>query len=222
VIVIGQSMDAELIQTAPSALSGTATGLGYSRDAAVLLGVAQYIRNLGYEAVPSMNDTALAIPLAIQAGLGEYGRHGLVITPEYGPRLRFGKIFTDLPMATDTPTRFGVNEFCQICDRCSEACPASAIPAGGPVPVALNRSGLKGVEKWSVDGEACFGYWSKINSDCAICIRVCPFSRDYGRRRHRWWRRLAGSRFRRLALRLDDRAGGGKRRKPTRWWANES
>ncbi len=105
VIVIGQAMDPDLIQTAPSALSGTATGLGYSRDAAVLLGVAQYIRNLGYRAVPSMNDTALAIPLAIQAGLGQYGRHGLVITPEFGPRLRFGKIFTDLPLATDRPRR---------------------------------------------------------------------------------------------------------------------
>jgi reductive dehalogenase len=221
VIVIGQSMDPDLIRTAPSALSGTATGLGYSRDAAVLLGVAQYIRNLGYRAVPSMNDTALAIPLAIRAGMGEYGRHGLVITPEFGSRLRFGKIFTDLPLANDRPRRFGVSEFCQICDRCAQACPASAIPTGEPVAVALNRSGLKGVRKWSVDGEACFGYWSKINSDCAICVRVCPFSRDYSRRLNRWWRRLAGTRLRRLMLRIDDRLGGGRRLKPTAWWAGE-
>lgn len=219
VIVIGQSMDPELIQTAPSALSGAATGLGYSRDAAVLLGVAQYIRNLGYEAVPSMNDSALAIPLAIQAGLGEYGRHGMVITPEFGARLRFGKIFTDLPLANDRPRRFGVKEFCQQCDRCAQACPASAIPHGGPVPVALNRSGLKGVRKWSVDGEACFGYWSKINSDCAICVRVCPWSRDYSKRVNRWWRRLAGTRLRGLLLRLDDRLGGGRRLKPNDWWS---
>jgi reductive dehalogenase len=219
VVVIGQSMDPDLIQTAPSALSGAATGLGYSRDAAVLLGVAQYIRNLGYRAVPSMNDTALAIPLALQAGLGEYGRHGLVITPEFGARLRLGKILTDLPLTHDRPRRFGVKEFCEICDRCAEACPASAIPHGGPVPVALNRSGLAGVRKWSVDGEACFGYWSKINSDCAICVRVCPFSRDYSLALNRWWRRLAGTRFRRLALRIDDRLGGGRRLKPTDWWA---
>lgn len=219
VVVIGQSMDADLIKTAPSALSGAATGLGYSRDAAVLLGVAQYIRNLGYRAVPSMNDTALAIPLAIQAGLGEYGRHGMVITPELGPRLRFGKIFTDLPLADDRPRRFGVREFCEICDRCAEACPASAIPRGEPVPVALNRSGLKGVRKWSVDGEACFGYWSKINTDCAICVRVCPFNRDYSKRHNRWWRRLAGTRLRRWMLRLHDRIGGGRRRKPNDWWA---
>lgn len=221
VIVIGQSMDPDLIQTAPSALSGTATGLGYSKDAAVLLGLAQYVKNLGYEAVPSMNDTALAIPLAIQAGLGEYGRHGLLITPEFGPRLRLGKVFTDLPLAHDRPKRIGVTEFCEACDRCADACPSSAIPHGGPVPVALNRSGLKGVNKWSVDGEACFGYWSKINSDCAICVRVCPWTRDYSRRRHRWWQRLAGSPFRRLALAVDDRLGGGHRLKPKAWWAGE-
>lgn len=219
VIVIGQAMDAGLIQTAPSALSGTATGLGYSRDAAVLLTVAQYIRNLGYAAVPSMNDTALAIPLAIQAGLGEYGRHGLLITPELGTQLRIGKIFTDLPLAHDQPKQFGVKKFCENCDRCAQACPARAIPHGGPVPVALNRSGLKGVRKWSVDGEACFGYWSKINSDCAICVRVCPWSRDYSVAWNRWWRRLAATPLRGLLLRLDDRMGGGKRLKPNRWWA---
>jgi len=219
VIVIGQSMDHDLIRTAPSALAGTATGLGYSQDAAVLLAISQYILNLGYRAVPTMNDSALAIPLALAAGLGEYGRHGMVITPEFGPRLRFGKIFTDMPLAHDEPISFGVNEFCEQCDRCAGACPARAIPHSGPVSVALNRSGLKGVRKWSVDGEACFGYWSKINSDCAICVRVCPYNRDYSKPWNRWWRRLAGTRLRGLMLRLDDRIGGGQRLKPNDWWS---
>ena len=106
-------MDYDLIQTVPSALSGAATGMGYSLDTVVLLALAQYIRNLGYEAVASLNDTALAIPLAVQAGLGEYGRNGLLITKEFGPRLRLGKIFTDLPLASDQPIRFGVREFCE-------------------------------------------------------------------------------------------------------------
>jgi reductive dehalogenase len=219
VVVIGQSMDHGLIQTAPSALSGTATGLGYSQDAAVLLAIAQYIRNLGYQAVPTMNDSALAIPLALAAGLGEYGRHGLVITPEFGPRLRFGKIFTDMPLAHDRPVSFGVNEFCEQCDRCAGACPARAIPHGEPVSVALNESGLTGVRKWSVDGEACFGYWSKINSDCAICVRVCPYNRDYSKSWNRWWQRLAGTRLRGLMLQLDDALARGQRLKPNDWWA---
>ena len=55
---------------------------------------------------------------------GEYGRNGLLITPEFGPRLRIGKIFTNLPMVHDRPVRFGVKEFCDICRLCAKNCPA--------------------------------------------------------------------------------------------------
>ena len=222
VIVIGQAMDASLISTAPSALAGAATGLGYSQDALVLLAVAQYLRNLGYQAVPTMNDTALAIPYAIKAGLGEYGRHGLVITPEYGSNVRFGRIYTDLPLSTDVPIRFGVTEMCGVCRACSDDCPAKAIPAGDPNTERYNQSNIAGVTKWSVDGEKCFGYWAAINSDCSVCIRVCPYTRDYSRRRNRWWLRLAGSPLRRLALWLDRRSGRATRVSSTAWWPEGS
>ncbi|MEZ4677645.1 MAG: reductive dehalogenase domain-containing protein [Caldilineaceae bacterium] len=170
VIVTAQSMDYDLIRTVPSALSGAATGLGYSHDALVVLSIAQYIRNLGYNAVASMNDTALAIPLAIRAGLGEYGRNGLLITKEFGPRIRLGKIFTDMPLAHDRPIHFGVKEFCTICRRCANGCPVKAIPQGAPSAEPHNQSNIQGVRKWSVDGEKCFGYWAAQNSDCSICI----------------------------------------------------
>ncbi len=218
VIVVGQAMDSSLIATAPSALAGAATGLGYSQDVIVLLMISQYIRNLGYRAVPTLNDTALAIPYAIKAGLGEYGRHGLVITPEHGANVRFGKIFTDLPVAIDAPIRFGVEEMCGICRACSDACPSSAIPDGAPSDALHNVSNIEGVTKWSVDGEACFGYWAKINSDCSVCIRVCPYTRDMSRRRNRWWLRLSATRFRRLALWLDRRSGRSDRVSSNDWW----
>ncbi len=220
VVVIGQSMDHDLIQTAPSALSGTATGLGYSHDALVLLAVAQYLKNLGYQAVPSMNDTTLGIPYALKAGLGEYGRNGLVITPEFGPRVRVGKIFTDLPLSHDRPISFGVRGLCEICTRCADACPSKAIPLGIPTRKQHNKSNLRDVKKWSVNGEACFGYWSKINSDCAVCVRSCPYNRDYSKPVNRWWRRLAGTGARSLALRIHDRLGSGDRLKSRDWWPN--
>ena len=218
VIVIGQSMDERLIDTAPSALSGAATGMGYSQDAVVLLTVAQFIRNLGYTAIASMNDTALAIPYAIKAGLGEYGKHGLVITPEFGTSVRFGKIFTDMPLAIDQPIKFGVEEMCNICNACSKACPSRAIPDNAPTTDRHNKSNIKGIRKWSIDGEKCFSYWSKINSDCSVCVRVCPYTRDYTQRRNRAWLRLADSPLRRLALRLDRKFGGGKRVMAEQWW----
>lgn len=218
VVVIGQAMDHDLTQTAPSALAGAATGLGYSHDALVLLATAQYIINLGYRAVPSMNDTALAIPYALEAGLGEYGRNGLLITPELGPRLRIGKIFTDLPLDHDAPQPFGVTEFCRVCDRCAQACPATAIPDGEPTEVRLNESTIAGVRKWQVDGEACFGYWSKINSDCSVCVRVCPFNRDYSQPENQEWLKVALSDDRTRALELHDQAEAGARLKPVSWW----
>lgn len=221
VIVIGQAMDSTLIDTAPSALSGAATGMGYSHDAVVLLTLAQYIRNLGYQAIPSMNDTALAIPYAVKAGLGEYGKHGLVITPEFGTSVRFGKIFTDLPLAHDRPIRFGVQEMCDICNACSKGCPSKAIPDAAASNDRHNKSNLIGVKKWTIDGEKCFNYWSKINSDCAVCVRVCPYTRDYTLRRNRAWQRLAGSPLRRLALWIDRRQGGGARRQTEDWWPPE-
>ncbi|MCB0183284.1 MAG: hypothetical protein KDE31_03420, partial [Caldilineaceae bacterium] len=140
VIMTAQAMDYDLIRTVPSALSGAATGLGYSHDALVVLSIAQFIRNLGYNAVASMNDTALAIPLAIRAGLGEYGRNGLLITKEFGPRIRLGKIFTNMPLAHDQPIRFGVREFCERCRRCADNCPVKAIPQGAPSAERHNQS----------------------------------------------------------------------------------
>ena len=219
-IMIGQAMDPDLIQTAPSALAGASTGLGYSHDVVVLLTLAQYIKNLGYEAVASMNDTALAIPLAIKAGLGEYGKHGLLITPEFGPSLRLGKIFTDMPLAHDKPIDFGVKQMCNMCNACSKACPSKAIPDNEPNNRLHNRSNISGITKWSIDGEKCFGYWSKINSDCSVCIRACPYTRDYRSRRNRVWLRLS-KRLPKLALRLDRREGGGERKAAVEWWPVE-
>ncbi len=218
VIVIGEPMDLELTATVPSALSGSATGMGYTHDTVVLLTLTQYIRNLGYRAVASMNDSALPIPLAVQAGLGEVGRHSLLITEEYGPRLRLGKIFTDMPLVIDQPKRFGVKEFCNVCQRCSSACPPKAIPTGAPSREAHSVSNLKGVMKWTTFAEKCFRFWAGQNSDCSICIRVCPYNRDFSKWYNRLWRRLAGTSLRKAMLQVDIFFNKRKRQSSARWW----
>src|SRR3954463_12368923 len=117
VIVIITAMHYEAVQAYPSATAGIAVGHGYSRDCELVQEVATYILNLGYRAVACVNDTSLAIPYAIQAGLGEYGRNGLIITKGFGPRGRSGRIHTDLPLEHDAPVRFGVREFCDTTCR---------------------------------------------------------------------------------------------------------
>ncbi|RYG16902.1 reductive dehalogenase [bacterium] len=218
VVVIANSMDLDTIKTVPSALSGAAVGQGYSRDIIAVLSLTAFIQNLGFRAYASLNDTALSIPLAVQAGLGECGRHGMLITPEYGPRVRVAKVFTDLPMVPDSPVSFGVREFCNACRRCSNSCPPKAIPSGPPSDEQPTISNLAGVVKWTVDPEKCFRFWAAQGTDCSICIRVCPFNKDFSKHLHRIGRRLAGTRFRSLLIWLDQKLGYGRREKPGRWW----
>lgn len=220
VIVLGHEMNKELVATYPSALAGAATGREYSHEAAIVSQLAAYIRNLGYEAVPSMNDTGLVIPYAVKAGLGEYARNQLVITEEFGPRLRFSKIFTSIPLSHDAPKKLGVAEFCAICTKCADACPVKALPYGPPSATGPGKSAIKGVRKWTSDAAACFGFWAKLSSDCAICMRVCPFNRDFSTRRDRLWLKLALSPWRKFALWLDGKSGNGDRQKPEDWWTS--
>lgn len=216
VVVLGHEMDPELVRSYPSALGGAATGREYSHEAAIVMQLAAYIRNLGYQAVASMNDTGLVIPMAVQAGLGEYARNQLVITPQFGPRLRFSKIFTDMPLATDRPKRPGVAKFCDICTKCADACPVKALPLGPP-KFGGGPSAIQGVKKWTSDAEKCFSFWTKLSSDCAICMRVCPFNRDFRSWPQRLWLKLALSPARGLALWLDRWRQG--RLKPAQWWS---
>ena len=215
VIVLGHQMDKKLVQTYPSALGGAATGREYSHEAAIVMQIAAYIRNLGYQAVASMNDTGLVIPMAIQAGLGEYARNQLVITPEFGPRLRFSKIFTDMPLEADKPKRPGVAKFCDICTKCVDACSVKALPSGPP-KTGGGLSSIKGVRKWTSDAEKCFSFWAALSTDCAICMRVCPFNRDFSTWSQRIWLKLALSPARRVALWMDRYREG--RIKPSNWW----
>jgi len=176
-IVIAVEMDADGIATSPAAPAAAATGVGYSKMAFMLAGVGEFVRNLGYEAIQCGNDTALSIPLGIDAGLGELGRNGLLITPQYGPRVRLCKVLTDLPLEPDKPIEFGVKDFCKKCKLCAEYCEAGAISMDDePSFEVACRSNNPGALKWYVYVERCYLYWCKNGVDCSTCIKVCPYN----------------------------------------------
>ena len=217
-IVLAGEMPLSLNRTVPSALSGGAAGIGYSRDATTCISLAQFIRNLGYEAYACMNDTGPSIPYAVQAGLAEYSRAGIAITPEFGSRVRFTRVFTNMPLQADKPINFGVREFCEVCRKCSDACPPQAISKDGPISEPLNVSNVKGVTKWTTNAEKCFKFWCAQNTECSICIRVCPYNRTFDNRWDKFWRWLASTRLRKLALWLDTRHNGHSAKKANWWW----
>ena len=219
VIVLGKAMDYDIIRMSPSATASAGPASGYAEDAITLLALAQYIRSLGFIAVANQNDTTLAIPYAVKAGLGEYGRNGLCITKEYGPRIRFGRILTNMPLDHDAPISFGVEQTCEVCRRCANNCPPQAIDHGAPSTHVFNRSNISGVKKWTTDGEKCFKFWVSRGTDCANCIRTCPYNKDRNSLRSRlvlWM--LGKAPLRKLALALDDRLRLHDQIKPSAWW----
>jgi len=143
--------------------------------------LAEFIRGLGYNAIPCVDMTALSIPLAIDAGLGELGRSGLLITPEFGPRLQIAKVITDLPLLSDQPIEFGAARFCDICQQCAEHCPGSAISTGNPTDQPLDISNNPGVTRWPVDAVRCMAVGQSLGATlCNACIQVCAFNQPKG------------------------------------------
>lgn len=174
-VVMAVAMNPELSARSPDVAASTAASLGYSRMAILAVSLAEYIRALGYTAIPCMNDTALSIPLAVEAGLGELGRNGLLITPEYGPCVRLCKVLTDMPLITDNPVNFGIADFCRQCLLCARYCPPQAISYEGQSFDGVCENNNPGVKKWFINATACLRFWQFNGTSCANCISVCPF-----------------------------------------------
>jgi len=219
-IVMLFEMDYKLAKTSPTWVAEGTEGKAYSMMAVTAAMVAQFIRGLGYKAIPSGNDTALSIPLAIDAGLGELGRNGLLITPEYGPRVRISKVLTNLPLLPDEPIEFGVTQYCEKCKKCAKYCPSQAILWGERTAQPNNISNASGELKWPIDAEKCFTFWARNEGSCMNCIRVCPFNKPAG-----WWHNVVRWLVKRtpwldpLLLKLDDLFGYGKQVKASKYWA---
>jgi len=172
-IVFAIEMRADMINCAPQAPVIVESAKQYVEAAKISIISSGLIRRLGYPArahISESNYQVMATPLAWKAGLGEVGRIGILITKKYGPRIRLGVITTDLPLIPDEPVAFGVQDFCKKCRKCAENCPSKAIPSG-------EKLEENGVLKWVIKREECYRYWRKVGTDCARCIRVCPYSK---------------------------------------------
>lgn len=73
---------------------------------------------------------------AHEAGVGVYGKCGLIVTPEYGPRVNIGVVVTDAVLEPDEKLDFNPS---QTCELCAKVCPVSAIREGSDPPISHNR-----------------------------------------------------------------------------------
>ena len=169
-VVMTIEMDHALVATSPAATAAAATGLAYSQMAFAAVSVAGYLAALGYSALPCGNDAALSIPLAVDAGLGEFARSGNLITQRHGPRVRLCKVFTDAPLIADAPSDLGVRGACESCTICADACPGDAIDRR-----SLAAEGPDA--RWQTDPDKCRAFWRVNGTNCANCISKCPYNR---------------------------------------------
>ncbi|RMF77480.1 MAG: 4Fe-4S dicluster domain-containing protein [Chloroflexi bacterium] len=169
-IVIGLSMDRSEMEHVPHERAAVEVMRAYREVSRIAIELSEHIRDMGWPARAYGNPNStdiLHIPLAINAGLGELGKHGSMISKEYGSNFRLATVLTDLPLAVDAPVDIGVQDLCATCQRCVLDCPPQAI--------FPTKQIVRGEEKWYVDFDKCIMYFTKTYG-CAICIEVCPWS----------------------------------------------
>ncbi len=168
-IAVGHSY--QELRTAPSMRSLIDVTRQYARGNRAAKGLANWLRRQGHDAVPyggPMAGSFVLIPPAIEAGLGELGKHGSMIHRKLGASFRLACVLTDLPLLPDSRDDFGADEFCANCRVCADACPPDAI--------LKEKTMVRGERRWYVDFDKCLPYFNEALS-CAICLAVCPFSR---------------------------------------------
>ena len=179
--------------------------------------IAEQIRRLGYSArVHTVVDgDVLQPPLLLLSGLGEVSRIGeVILNPYLGPRLKSGSVTTDLPMAYDKPIDFGLQNFCENCNKCARECPSGAITAG---PKLM----YNGYEIWKSDAEKCARYriTNQGGGMCGRCMKTCPWNLEglFAESGFRWLAMNFPSKARWLAE-LDDKLDHGSINPVKKWW----
>jgi ferredoxin len=164
-VVLTMEMSKAAVDSAPSAAAQQEGIETYERLGNVTNELVEYLRGKGFAAHAGhpANGVALYPKLAQKAGLGWKGRHGLIITPEFGPRTRLSAIYTgieNLPL-TDSDRHAWIPGFCAKCGNCIRSCPEKAI-----LEKPLEREG--GTVTHIVKAK-CAG--------CTVCMKACSFNK---------------------------------------------
>tara|TARA_R110000751_G_scaffold180038_1_gene286409 strand:+ start:19008 stop:22181 length:3174 start_codon:yes stop_codon:yes gene_type:complete len=179
--------------------------------------IANQIRSLGYSAKAHsvMDGEVLQPPLLLLSGLGEVSRIGeVILNPYLGPRLKSGVVTTDLPMAHDKPIDFGLQKFCESCNKCARECPSGAITAG---PKLM----FNGYEIWKSDSQKCATYriTTPGGAMCGRCMKTCPWNLEglFAEKPFRW-AAMNIPQAAPLLAKLDDAVDNGGLNPVKKWW----
>lgn len=216
-ILIDQGYDTMEGASGDDWISGAQSMRAYMR--AQLIGgvVGSHLRDLGFSARGHsvMDQDVLHIPLNLLAGLGELPRIGeMVLNPFVGPRFKSGILTTNLPLAVDKPIDFGMQDFCNKCQKCARECPCLAIPFGDKIM-------FNGYEIWKPDVEKCSRYriTNAAGSMCGRCMKTCPYNLEgVMKERPFLWSAMHIPFTRKWLAKLDDVVGNGRINPIKKWW----
>ncbi len=177
-IVVGQEMKKDKIDYAPDFRAGKEVMRVYGSLGLVVNDIAKWLRKKGVRCQSNhpLGGLTNTPSLAGKAGMGWIGQNGLLITREYGPRLRLAPVFVEHPYFdyTDNLDHVWIEDYCRLCMRCMKECPTQAIFSEKKV----RMDDVPGIGKWKtcLDRDRCFDYFWKTMG-CSVCVKVCPFSR---------------------------------------------
>lgn len=132
--------------------------------------ISEYLREKGFNAqpIPAIGSNLNLSVMARDAGLGGFGKNGLLITKDYGPSVRLAAVLTDienLSMNQELNHEW-IQNFCATCNACVKKCPAHAIYEK-PF-IFEDRS------EQHIDYKKCAVPFTKQHG-CTVCIKECTF-----------------------------------------------
>lgn len=108
---------------------------------------------------------------AVNAGLGWIGKNDVLVTENYGPRLRLAAVLVDCDLPIDSPV---TNSRCPVdCFNCVQACPCQAL-TGNQWSRTSQRSELIDYFLCNKMRSAYIKTHNRKNS-CGLCFVACPF-----------------------------------------------
>ncbi|MAX18289.1 MAG: hypothetical protein CL709_00255 [Chloroflexi bacterium] len=171
-ICLALEQDYRKTQTIPS-MEAEDTHFGtYFDQGPLTVALVDYIHSLGYQCQvsgPTWHYGPM-IPLFVEAGLGQLGANGQLLSPHFGSRARLQIIYTDANITQDKPIDYGIHQFCQECKVCVDRCPGRAL-----MP---DKVWYRGVEKNKLVFKRCRPVMARYEG-CGICMKVCPIQK-YG------------------------------------------
>lgn len=188
VIVIGEPVFYPVVKTAPSNLYHELYNNVNKIIDMKTYELAKFINNKGYSSISLPRDGYSNVDELIKnpyvffshkhaaylAGLGSFGRHNVLLTKKFGPRVRFNSILTSAVIPEDDIIDY---DLCIKCGNCVDACPLKIIE-----PIELNKNN-KYKENLPLINKVKCAKRSKVLrktkiSPCGICIKVCPVGDD--------------------------------------------